>query len=102
MGGNLSGTYTVYVVLSNSMYCVGTLLQPSQFPRMYFLVCELCVCVHRVVHGCRLVLVLLAVSSLVSWWSVSSGNVCSVAGRADAVYKDRHSCDRVSSGSGFE
>ena len=30
----VSGTYTVYVVLSNSMYCVGTLLQPSQFPRM--------------------------------------------------------------------
>ena len=49
----MSGTYTVDVVLifnSNScsyvlisMYCVGTLLQPCQFPRMYFLVCELCV-----------------------------------------------------------
>ena len=30
----LSGTYTVNVVLSNSMYCVGALLQPCQFPRM--------------------------------------------------------------------
>ena len=80
-----------YLIL---IYCVGALLQPCQFPGMYFLVCELCVCVHRVVHGYLLVLVLLAVSSLVRWWSVSSGNVGSVAGCADAVYKDRHSCGR--------
>ena len=80
-----------YLIL---IYCVGALLQPCQFPGMYFLVCELCVCVHRVVHGYLLVLVLLAVSSLVSWWSVSSGNVGSVAGCTDAVYKDRHSCGR--------
>ena len=38
----LSGTYTAYLVLSKS-YCVGALLQPGQIPRMYFLVCELCV-----------------------------------------------------------
>ena len=43
-------------------------------------------------YECFLVLVLLAASSLVSWWSVSSGNGSSVAVRADAVYKDRHTC----------
>ena len=30
-----------YLIL---IYCVGALLQPCQFPGMYFLVCELCVC----------------------------------------------------------
>ena len=53
-------------------------------------------------NECLLVLLLLAAMSLVSWWSVSSGNVCSVAGRTDAVYKDPHSCDRVSSVFDFE
>ena len=35
------------------MYCVGTLQKLCQFPRMYFLVCELCV-LHRVVYVCLL------------------------------------------------
>ena len=43
-------------------------------------------------YECFLVLVLLAAMSLVSWWSVSSGNGSSVAGRTDTVYKDRHTC----------
>ena len=51
-------------------------------------------CVCRGVYEHFLALVLLAAMSLVSWWSVSSGNVGSVAGCADAVYKDRHSCGR--------
>ena len=61
-----------------------------------------CVCQHRVVYECLLVLVLLAAMSLVSWWSVSSGNGSSVAGRTDMVYKDCHPCDSRSSVFDFE
>ena len=61
-----------------------------------------CVSQHRVVDECLLVLVLLAAMSLVSWWSVSSGNVCSVAGRTDAVYKGCHPCDGPGSVFGFD
>ena len=53
-------------------------------------------------YECLLVLVLLAASSLVSWWSVSSGNGSSVAGRIDTVYKGCHPCDSRSSVFGFE
>ena len=59
-------------------------------------------CVSRVVYEHFLALVLLAAMSLVSWWSVSSGNGSSVAGRTDTVYKGCHPCDSRSSVFGFE
>ena len=90
----MSGTYTVYVVSSNFYVLCWCVAATLSVPGNVFSLCELCVCQHRVAYGCLLVLVLLAVSSLVSWWSVSSGNVGSVAGCTDAVYKDRHSCGR--------